>query len=336
MAFGVIGGNDLRCRMTRSLHLGIGQRCRSDPAWVRFRAHRRAVPCRQDGQAIATVDHAWTLGDPILRCRPALRLRDRGATAGAALRNWPRDEYTLSTKVGRVVRPADRVPPGADIDHQARDGRDDAYYADVGDRRVVFDYSAEGVTRSLAESLARLGLDRVDLVYIHDPTITGRPSSTALIRPSIGCASKASSVPSASGRTSRRCSSVSPARPRWTLSRCRPVHAARPGCPAGSPAGVPGARYLGAHRRGDEQRRPGRPATWRSLRLRPGEPRILWIARGSWPSRRAMERPFACSRHPVPARPSRRGRTDRRRPAHRASRRVPGVHALADPAWPVG
>ena len=85
------------------------------------------------------------------------------------LRDRPRDEYVLSTKVGRLVVPADRIPPGADIDHQALDGRDDAYYEDVGDRRIVFDYSAEGVTRSLEESLARLGLDRVDIVYIHDP-----------------------------------------------------------------------------------------------------------------------------------------------------------------------
>src|SRR4029450_6584846 len=88
---------------------------------------------------------------------------------GAVLRDRQRDQFVLSTKVGRRIMPADRVPPGADIDHQALDGRDDAYYAGVRDRRVIFDYSAEGVTRSLEGSLSALGLDRVDLVYIHDP-----------------------------------------------------------------------------------------------------------------------------------------------------------------------
>ena len=122
-----------------------------------------------DSQAIATVDHAWTLGIRSFDVAPLYGYGTGERRLGAALRDRPRDEFVLSTKVGRIVRPADRVPPGADIDRQALDGRDDAYYADVSDRRIIFDYSAEGVTRSLEESLARLGLDRVDIVYIHDP-----------------------------------------------------------------------------------------------------------------------------------------------------------------------
>jgi D-threo-aldose 1-dehydrogenase len=122
-----------------------------------------------DDQAIATVDHAWTLGIRYFDVAPLYGYGAAERRLGAALRDRPRDEYTVSTKVGRLVRPVDRLPMGADIDHQALDGRDDAYYADVDDRRIVFDYSAEGVTRSLEESLTRLGLDRVDIVYIHDP-----------------------------------------------------------------------------------------------------------------------------------------------------------------------
>ncbi len=76
---------------------------------------------------------------------------------------------SLSTKVGRLVRSTELIPPGADIDRQALDGREDAYYADVDGRRMVFDYSADGVARSIDESLERLGLDRIDLVFIHDP-----------------------------------------------------------------------------------------------------------------------------------------------------------------------
>ena len=122
-----------------------------------------------DDQAIATVDHAWTLGIRYFDVAPLYGYGAGERRLGTALQDRPRNEYVLSTKVGRVIRPADRVPTGADIDHQALDGRDDAYYADVGDRRVIFDYSAEGVKRSLEESLARLGLDRVDIAYIHDP-----------------------------------------------------------------------------------------------------------------------------------------------------------------------
>ncbi len=65
--------------------------------------------------------------------------------------------------------PLDAIPPGADIDRQARGGRDDAYYADTAGRRIVFDFSADGVRRSIEESLERLGLARVDVVFIHDP-----------------------------------------------------------------------------------------------------------------------------------------------------------------------
>src|SRR6185369_15851349 len=122
-----------------------------------------------DDQAIATVTHAWDLGIRSFDVAPLYGYGAGERRLGAALRDRPRDEYVLSTKVGRLVRSADTVPPGADIDHHALDGRDDAYYEDVGDRRIVFDYSAEGVTRSLEESLARLGLDLVDLAYIHDP-----------------------------------------------------------------------------------------------------------------------------------------------------------------------
>ena len=75
----------------------------------------------------------------------------------------------VSTKVGRLVRPTDRIPPGADIDRQALAGREDAFYAGTHGRRMVFDYSADGVVRSLEESLERLGLERIDMVFIHDP-----------------------------------------------------------------------------------------------------------------------------------------------------------------------
>jgi D-threo-aldose 1-dehydrogenase len=122
-----------------------------------------------DDQAAATIDHAWRLGIRYFDVAPLYGYGTAERRLGAALGDRPRDDYVLSTKVGRLVRSSEDIPPGADIDHQTLDGRDDAYYADIGDRRIVFDYSADGVRRSIDESLERLGTDRIDLAFIHDP-----------------------------------------------------------------------------------------------------------------------------------------------------------------------
>jgi D-threo-aldose 1-dehydrogenase len=75
----------------------------------------------------------------------------------------------LSTKVGRLVRDEASIPADADIDRQRLDGLEDAFYVRREPVRIVFDYRAEGVRRSLEESLERLGLDRIDIAFIHDP-----------------------------------------------------------------------------------------------------------------------------------------------------------------------
>jgi len=71
---------------------------------------------------------------------------------GAALRQRPRDDFVLSTKVGRILRPHCQTP--------APDDRLSFEYA--------YDYSRDGTLRSLEDSLQRLGLCRVDIAYIHD------------------------------------------------------------------------------------------------------------------------------------------------------------------------
>ena len=73
---------------------------------------------------------------------------------GSVLRHKPRDQFALSTKVGRVLRPG-------------RSRLSD--FVDAEDFTPVFDFSRDGVRRSLEESLQRLGLDRVDTLLIHDP-----------------------------------------------------------------------------------------------------------------------------------------------------------------------
>ena len=123
----------------------------------------------RDEDAIAAVRHAWDLGVRSFDTAPLYGYGASERRVGAALRDRPRDAFVLSTKVGRLVRDEATIPPDADLDRQALDGRDDAFYVRHEPVRLVFDYSADGVRRSLEESLERLGLDRIDIAFIHDP-----------------------------------------------------------------------------------------------------------------------------------------------------------------------
>jgi len=77
---------------------------------------------------------------------------------GAALADIPRSAYVLSTKVGRLLHPL-----------RAGEPPDRAGFADEPPYRRVWDFTAAGIRRSLEESLLRLGLDQVDVLYLHDP-----------------------------------------------------------------------------------------------------------------------------------------------------------------------
>src|SRR5258708_4479215 len=111
----------------------------------------RAVP---EDEARATVDAAWDHGIRFFDTAPLYRHGLSERRIGAALAGRPRDDFVLATKVGRLL------VPGAD---------DDAIFVDVPAVRPVLDFSADGVLRSVEESLARLGLDRIDILHVHDP-----------------------------------------------------------------------------------------------------------------------------------------------------------------------
>lgn len=110
-----------------------------------------------EAQARATLDAAWEHGIRSFDTAPHYGAGLSERRVGAALRERPRDELTLSTKAGRLLV----APEGASPDPYLFDG------APQLERR--FDFSAAGVRRSLEESLERLGLDRVDVVHVHDP-----------------------------------------------------------------------------------------------------------------------------------------------------------------------
>jgi D-threo-aldose 1-dehydrogenase len=122
-----------------------------------------------DEAARQVVDHAWQIGIRYFDSAPLYGYGNAERRLGGALRERPRSDFVVSTKVGRLLVPIGDVAPDADVDHQAVDGVDDASYAGTPAVRVVFDYTFDGVMRSVEESLGRLGLDRVDVLYIHDP-----------------------------------------------------------------------------------------------------------------------------------------------------------------------
>ena len=116
-----------------------------------------------DTQASAVVDAAWDQGIRYYDAAPQYGLGLGEMRLGAGLARRPRDEYVLSTKVGRLLR-AD-APPNPD------DFGPDGLPFDKGtpDVATVYDYSRDGVLTSIEESLTRLGKDRLDIVYVHDP-----------------------------------------------------------------------------------------------------------------------------------------------------------------------
>jgi D-threo-aldose 1-dehydrogenase len=78
---------------------------------------------------------------------------------GRALAGHPRDEYVLSTKVGRLIVPSPETAGQLD---------DLGFAVPAGTRRR-WDLSPDGIRRSIDDSLGRLGLDRIDIAYLHDP-----------------------------------------------------------------------------------------------------------------------------------------------------------------------
>jgi D-threo-aldose 1-dehydrogenase len=99
-----------------------------------------------EDSALAVVDRAWRLGIRYFDTAPYYGSGLAERRLGEALRGRPRDELVVSTKVGRLLRP-------------------DA----AGWEGAYFDFSYDAALRSLDESLARLGLDRIDIALVHDP-----------------------------------------------------------------------------------------------------------------------------------------------------------------------
>ena len=122
-----------------------------------------------DAQAAETVRAAWDVGVRYFDTAPHYGLGLAERRMGAVLRRYPRDDYVVSTKVGRLIVPN---PEGA-----GRRDLDNGFDVPATLRRQ-WDFSADGVRRSLEDSLERLGgLDRIDVALIHDPEESDDPES---------------------------------------------------------------------------------------------------------------------------------------------------------------
>jgi D-threo-aldose 1-dehydrogenase len=108
-----------------------------------------------DAAAIAAVGAAHTSGITLFDTSPLYGHGLAEHRCGTALRRVPRDSFVLSTKVGRWMDP-----------RQPRAG--ETRYVGGLPHRAVFDYSYDGALRSFEQSLLRLGLDRIDILLIHD------------------------------------------------------------------------------------------------------------------------------------------------------------------------
>ena len=102
------------------------------------------------------VEAAWNCGIRYFDTAPVYGLGLAEPRLGRMLRALPRDQYLISTKVGRVLVPCAEGEQNAKI------------FVNTPPFRAEFDYSYDGVMRSFEDSLKRLGLDRVDILYIHD------------------------------------------------------------------------------------------------------------------------------------------------------------------------
>jgi D-threo-aldose 1-dehydrogenase len=107
-------------------------------------------------EAQATVEAAWDAGLRYYDTAPYYGHGLSEIRIGAVLEQKPRDAYVLSTKVGRVLEPC------------AVGDEESGIYLNTPAFRVRYDYSYDGVMQSYAESLKRLGIDQIDILYVHD------------------------------------------------------------------------------------------------------------------------------------------------------------------------
>jgi D-threo-aldose 1-dehydrogenase len=122
-----------------------------------------------DEEADAILNRAWDMGVRYYDTAPLYGFGLSETRLNRFLRDKPRDDYVLSSKVGRLLT---ACPP----DH--RDGL--GKWFDVPSRKEVYDYTYDGVMRSFEASLERLGVYRIDMLFAHDIDLANQGSQEVL------------------------------------------------------------------------------------------------------------------------------------------------------------
>ncbi|MGH6873618.1 MAG: aldo/keto reductase, partial [Aestuariivirgaceae bacterium] len=119
-------------------------------------------------EAQAALAAAWEAGIRYFDTAPLYGLGLSETRINHFLRGKKRSDYVLSTKVGRLLKlsgPEERTGIGK--------------FFDTPSRKEIYDYSYDGVMQSLESSLERLGVDNVDILFVHDVDVFNHKSITA-------------------------------------------------------------------------------------------------------------------------------------------------------------
>jgi D-threo-aldose 1-dehydrogenase len=132
-----------------------------------------------DEQAVEVLDAAWDYGIRYYDTAPLYGYTYGERRLGRMLQTREPDSYTVSTKVGRLMMPLSQFDAHPEwerdfqalgsIDARAELGESDAYFVSRLPFRPVYDYSYDAVMRSVEHSFQRMGIDRIDAIWIHDP-----------------------------------------------------------------------------------------------------------------------------------------------------------------------
>jgi D-threo-aldose 1-dehydrogenase len=119
-----------------------------------------------EDDARSALDEAWLGGVRYFDTAPHYGLGLSERRIGKALSNRPRGDFVVSTKVGRLLEPNPRPSD-----------RDNDIFEVPGNLVRRWDFSRDGILRSVEASLERLQLDRIDVLYLHDPDESGIPDA---------------------------------------------------------------------------------------------------------------------------------------------------------------
>lgn len=123
-----------------------------------------------DDQARATVKAGFDAGMRLFDTAPLYGHGLSERRVGEGLRGIPRDQFVLSTKVGRLLKPVPITET------------DGGQFKDIPPFMGVFDYSYDGVMRSVEDSLQRLGMSQIDILLIHDVDVWTHGSEDARLQ----------------------------------------------------------------------------------------------------------------------------------------------------------